>query len=233
MKIAAALVLTVSVAAPAAAQQSFNVNLGYFSLRGDESRVAGDVLIADRFNNNLPLFFQTKDFNNVSLNGEWFVPIGDFIEAGAGVGFYRRTVPSVYETFTKPGGAEIAQDLKLRIVPITFAVRVMPFGRDAIVRPYVGAGVAVFNWRYSEVGEFIDASDNSIFSERFSAKGTDAGPIVMGGVVFPIGDSFATGGEVRYQKAEGSLPLDQFLGDRIDLGGFTYSWTMQFKFGRR
>ena len=45
-------------AQPAAAQQTFNVSLGYFSVRGQDARVAGDVLNANRnfltFNVNEP-----------------------------------------------------------------------------------------------------------------------------------------------------------------------------------
>src|SRR5207244_11854650 len=79
-------------ARPALAQQTFNVSLGYFTVRGQDARVAGDVLNANR---NF-LTFNIKDFNGASIGGEWLVPIGRYLEAGAGVSFTRRTVPSVY-----------------------------------------------------------------------------------------------------------------------------------------
>ena len=68
-------------------------------------------------------------------------------------------MPSVYRDFVNTNGAEIAQDLKLRIVPFTATVRFLPIGRGG-VEPYVGGGLGVFNWRYSETGEFVDFSDN-------------------------------------------------------------------------
>jgi hypothetical protein len=37
------------------------------------------------------------------------------------------------------------------------------------------------------------------------------------------------GGEVRYQAAKGELSED-FVGDRIDLGGFTYQAVFQVRF---
>jgi outer membrane protein with beta-barrel domain len=230
---AAALVLALGVAATASAQ-SFTVNVSYFALKGSESRAIGDVLNVDlgvdpERSNSLPLFFEVKDFNGASISGEYFAPVGDFIEVGGGLGFYQRTVPSVYEGFTRPGGGEIAQDLKLRVVPLTAAVHYTPLGRDASVQPYVGFGLGIFRWRYSEIGDFIDASDQTVFSDRFVATGTDVGPVVMGGVRLPIGDHFMTGGEIRWQKAEGPLPIQDFLGDKIDLGGYTFSWLLSFK----
>ena len=60
--------------------------------------------------------------------------------------------------------------------------------------------------------------------------GTSTGPVVLGGVRFG-GESLTAGGEIRYQKAEGDLSSD-FAGNRIDLGGWTYNFTIGVRFGR-
>jgi hypothetical protein len=97
------------------------------------------------------------------------------------------------------------------------------------VQPYIGAGVGVFAWRYSETGEFID-SRNNIFVDSFKATGSATGPVVLGGVRLPIG-SFGVGGEIRWQGAKADLPSDQgFAGSKISLGGFNYMFTMNFRF---
>ena len=70
-------------------------------------------------------------------------------------------------------GRLIAQELKLRMAPITATVRFLPLGRSGPVEPYIGGGVGFFNWKYSEVGEFVDFSDNSIFQARYRADGGD------------------------------------------------------------
>ena len=75
-------------------RQSIGFNLGYFALRGDDSRVDDDVLFADLE----PLLFEVNDFNSVTFGGEWLFGIGDYIEAGVGVGYYQRTVPSDLST---------------------------------------------------------------------------------------------------------------------------------------
>ncbi len=38
------------------------------------------------------------------------------------------------------------------------------------------------------------------------------------------------GGEVRYQKADAELPVEDFLGDRLDLGGLTFQANLTWRF---
>ncbi len=215
----------VGPAQPAAAEQTVNFTLGYFALRGEDARMGGDVLAANR---NF-LTFDPKDFNGVTLGGEWLVPFGRYVEGGVGAGYYRRTVPSLYTRFVNANGSEITQDLRLRIVPITVTVRAVAFGHDSPVQPYVGVGLAVYSWRYSETGQFVDFGDrNAIFRDRYVASGTSTGPVVMGGVRFGAGTP-TTGFEIRYQKGEGTLDR-RFAGDTIDLGGYAFTWTIGLRF---
>lgn len=207
-------------------RQAIGFNIGYFVLRGEDSRVNGDVL----FNDLDSLAFDIKKFNGASVGAEWLVGLGNFIEAGVGANYYQRTVPSVYRNLVNTNGAEIAQDLKLRVVPMTATVRFLPIGRNGFA-PYVGAGIGVFNWRYTETGEFVDPN-NDVFRESFKANGNAFGPVVLAGLRAPVGDTWTVGGEVRYQKAEGDTSAAQpgLLGDKIDLGGWTTSFTMHFRF---
>ena len=208
-------------------RHSIGFGLGYFALRSEDSRVEDDVLLAD-----LPsLAFEIGDFNGAVIDGEWLVGISDYLEAGVGLGFYQRTVPSVYRDFQNFNGSEIEQDLKLRVIPFTATVRFLPVGRGGTIEPYVGVGIGVNRWRYSETGEFVDFSDDTIFRARYFADGTAAGPVVLGGLRAPVADVWDVGGELRWQRAEGDIDtLDSgLLGSKIDLGGFT----TQFMFGLR
>jgi opacity protein-like surface antigen len=226
LSIVVGLVALISAAAPATgyAQQSLNFYLGGFTLKGEDARDRNDVL-----RNNLDfLTFNIEDFNGATAGGEYLVGMGDFLEAGLGVGIYKRTVPSFY-TFKNEDGFSIDQDLKLRVVPFTATVRFLPLGRTGGVEPYIGAGVAVLNYRYSESGDFL-FDDGVIRRDSFVGSGTATGPMVLGGVRFPVGP-WAIGGEIRYQDAHGDLPLDQdFSGSRMDLGGWTYAATFKVRF---
>lgn len=226
---AAVVVLAVVLLAPAvtsAQQQSVSFNIGYFAVKGEDGRVDGDVLVANRAFH----IFEIDELSGFTFGGEWLFPIGEFVEAGAGIGFYQKTVPSIYADLVNADGSEIMQDFKLRVIPISATVRFLPLGARSVVQPYVGAGLGIFPWRYSETGEFVDF-DNNIFRGNFVESGTAVGPLIFGGVRFPIGPGFSLGGEVRWQRAEGEFDEpENFNGDRIDLGGFTWQATFGIRF---
>ena len=213
---------------PAWAQQSsLSLNLGYFALRGEDTRISDDVFIE-----NLGLFaFGLDQFNNASVGAEWLVGFGEYVEVGFGVGFYQQTVLSVYDDFVNVDGTEIEQDFKLHVAPVTGTARFFPFGQRSAIQPYAGAGVGFFNWRYSEVGEFVDFTTFDVFRDRFVAEGNDVGAVYLGGVRVLAGSRFAVGVEVRYQDVQGVVGIDQgFLEERIDLGGLTTSFTFNVGF---
>ena len=210
------------------AQQSFNFSLGYFTVRGEDARVDGDVLVENRD----VYIFDFSDFNSVSVGAEWVAPLGEFFEVGAGIQFTTRGVDTIYDDFERPDGSEIEQQLKLRIVPITGTVRILPLGRQGAFQPYLGGGIGIYNWRYSETGDFIDFTlpARPVFRESFSQTGTSIGPVAVFGARFLIGSNATIGGELRYQKAEGDLDEADFFGPKIDLGGFHYLATFGVRF---
>ncbi len=208
-------------------RQAVNFTLGYFALKGLDSRVNDDVLL-NELQSAQPLLFKVKDFNSGIFGAEYLIGLASHFEAGVGVGFAQRSVPSVYAKLTHADSSEIQQDLKLRQIPVTFTGRLLLLPRGSTVEPYVGAGIVAIRWRYSETGEFV-ASDRTIFPARYTAQGTAVGPTVLAGLRAPVGN-WAIGGEVRWQKAEATKLLSHgFLGDKFDLGG----WTGNFTFGVR
>jgi len=221
---AAACAVVLSVA-PAFAQQSLNFSLGYFMLQGEDARVPGDVLVANR----TFLLFDMKEFNGFSVGGEWLVPIGRFVEGGAGVSFTRKTVPSVYADYVDTDGSDIYQELRLRRVPMDFTVRLLPLGQGSAIQPYVGVGATAIAWRYSEFGDFVNFdAGQEIFRGEFVASGVQAGLVALGGVRFAW-PSASAGFEIKYHRAD--APLDsRFAGPRIDLGGWTYQATAGLRF---
>lgn len=232
LAIVVAVLAVVMLAAPVAAQQSLSFNLGRFSLRGESGRVPGDTLVENlAATAPFALDFRVSDFDNITVGVEWLFPLGDFLEGGVGVNYYSRTVPSFYrDLVNKIDGSDIMQDLRLRTVPITATVRFLPLGRRRGVQPYVGAGVGVIPWRYSETGDFADPA-LEVFHWNYVDSGTAVGPVVFGGLRVPFSRSFALGGEIRYQKADAALNSSVgFTGDRLDLGGITYQANLIFRF---
>jgi hypothetical protein len=222
-----AVLAVIAVPVTASAQQSLNLSIGGFSPRAEDARVSQDVLVANR----RFLDFNVGDLNGATFGGEYLIAVGDFFDAGAGIGFYQRSTPAIdrFSEFAGTGNPIVA-DLKLRVVPITATFRFLPLGHHAGVQPYIGAGAGVFAWRYSESGDFVASDNVTIIHGNFVGSGTAAGPVVLGGVRVPIG-SVGVGGEIKWQSAQGNLPANQdFAGTKIDLGGFTYSFTLNFRF---
>jgi hypothetical protein len=216
----------------ASAQQSLNLSIGGFSPRAEDARDRNDVLVADRSF----LGFNISDLSGFSVGGEYLVALGDKFDAAGGLGFYQRSTPAVdlFNEFQGTGDPIVA-DLKLRVVPFTATIRFLPLGHHD-VQPYIGAGVGVFAWRYSESGDFVASDNVTIIHGNFVGSGAAAGPVVLGGLRVPIG-SVGVGGEIRWQSAVANLPTDQGFATtsaggppKIDLGGFTYSFTLNFRF---
>jgi hypothetical protein len=220
----------ISAATPAVAQQSINFHFGAFTPAREDARSRSDGRSDDVLVNNLNVFaFDINDFDSVTFGGEWLAALGTHAEAGLGLGFYSDSVDSVYRDLVNANFSEIEQEFKLRIVPFTATFRFLPLGRKAAVQPYIGGGVGVFRWRYTETGEFVDF-DSTIFRDTYIGEGTSVGPVILGGVRFPLG-KWDIGGEIRYQDAEGDLPADQgFSGSKIDLKGFNYLMTFNIRF---
>ena len=218
----------IGMASPASAQVIHSLQLGggLFFPKGFDGRTAGDVLVANLTGDVLDPGLTTalafpkpegcfdqfdftsrppsciKAFRGGQFSGEWNIGFGDRLEVGIGLGFYRRTVQSEYRDLQNETGASIAQDIKLRMVPLTGVVRFMPFGRAGDFQPYVGAGLSAINYRYTEVGEFVDYSsyfdtgfieifDN--FEDPYVAKGWTGAPVLLGGIRLPLGGDMLFG----------------------------------------
>ena len=226
-----ALVLSIlTLSAPAAhaqLSQAVSLNLGYFVAPAVDARPVNDVIVQ---NLNF-LLFDPSEFSGASVSGDYLLGLGDYLEAGIGLGYHRQTVPSVYADFIDSDGSEIYQELKLRITPLALTMRFLPLGNRSRVQPYVGAGLGLFGWRYAETGEFVDFSDGAIFRASYVDSGLETGVVALGGVRVAAGDRFGAGIELVYHDAEGSLdPTVGFLGDTVNLGWWTTQFTFQIKF---
>jgi hypothetical protein len=104
-----------------------------------------------------------------------------------------------------------------------------PMGQRRWFQPYVGFGGAANFWRYSETGEFVDGFDDTIYRAAYVAKGTAFGPVGVFGARGRVSSMGDLGVEFRYSWAEGDLNED-FLSDKIDLGGWSVLSTIKLRF---
>ena len=239
--VVALFVAGILLPAPARAQQSLNLFLGGFTPRALDGRSDSDVLVQNG------MFLSTLNrssgvdvgrFNYPTIGGEWLFGVGRMIDGGMGLSFYQHAVPLV-DTYNVNGltGGDVDAQAKLRILPFSATVRLLPFGRGGF-EPYIGGGVNVYYWRYSETGQFVDygrgaygpCPNCAIIQANSVGSGGAVGPVVMGGFRIPF-EALAVGGELRWQGGRGTLPTDQgFAGSKIDLGGMSYLATFSVKF---
>ena len=232
--------LFAAVALPASAQivQSVSFGAGFFQPRGFDRRVDGDTLVANLTQPDvLPgvsgsLSFDIGEFRGMPLFGEWNLAINKHVEFSAGLSYFTNKVDSVYQDLVNcplppcapPGGTEIEQELRLTMIPISGLVRFFPNGDPTRIQPYVGGGIAIIPFRYTETGDFVDTTTFDVFNAKYTAKGTAFGPVILGGVRFPLGgDVYGLTVEGKYQFANGKTGGANagFLGDKIDLSGGT------------
>ena len=217
-----------AVSAPAAqAQQTLTVSLGYFMLP-TAGRVETDVLLIEHAD----LLFEVHDFNGRTIGVEWLMPVRDRFEAGLSVSYWQRTVDTVHARLVNSDGSSVPRQMGFRQLPIALTARVLPLGNRYRVQPYLGGGIALINWRFSESGDFVNAAQQRFPNESYSAIGTAMGSVMLLGLRL-AGDSVAYGIEGRYHRARGSFgPGFAHVRDPdIDLGGWTLQATAGLRFG--
>ncbi|MPY88095.1 MAG: outer membrane beta-barrel protein [Luteitalea sp.] len=240
--LSAAWVLGAAGPAQAQVDQVLSVNAGGWIVKGLDGReldpgtgpITGDVFANNLLGSSFPLLYEIEDFNGGTFGADYLVSVGSFIEVGAGIGYYQRTVPTIHAELEDVDGSDIEMDMKLRVLPITFTGRFFPLSRDLGLQPYVGAGLGLLRWRYSETGEFVDFDTFEIFPENFVGEGTAVGPVVLAGVRFPLSRTVLIGGEYRFHGGTAELdpedPDQGFFGDEIDLANHTFQVTVGFRF---
>lgn len=242
------ILTSVAVAAPASAQvvHAVSFGAGMFTPRSIDNRVEGDVWFEDLHqpiiegtNVTGSLAFNVKDFRAWPVFGEWHIGFGKHIEVGVSLAYSNQTVHSVYADLVNGHGTpstsddtEIAQDLRLQTIPVTGVVRFLS-GQPGRFQAYAGAGVVADIFKYTEAGDFVDTSDFTVFSDRYTASGTAFGPVLLGGIRTPLGgDVYALNFEGRYQWAVGKTGgFDAgFLGDKLDLSGWFLNASFLIRF---
>ena len=194
-----------------------------------QGRVETDLLLIEHHD----LVFEIGDFNGAMVGAEWLVAIGERYEAGLGVSYMQRTVPTEHVRAIDTGGAGIPRTLGLRQIPLAVTARVLPLGQSYRVQPYAGGGIALIAWRFSESGDFALSNGRVFRDEEYQATGSAVGPVLVFGMRV-AGDRLAFGAEGRYQKARGSFgpSFARVVDPDIDLDGWTLGVTAGVRIGR-
>ena len=175
---------------------------------------------------------RTSDWNGLYGGAEFSFNVARHVEMGLSIDGYGRKIPTSYRDFTRPGGSEVFQTLKLTLVPVGVSLRVLPLDRFAPVQPYVTVGGDVIFYQYEEFGDFIDffSKNLDISSDSFKSDGAALGGHAAAGLRVPLGHDFALTGEVRYQLAQRKHMGGDFRNNRLDLNGASATLGVRLRF---
>ena len=96
--------------------------------------------------------------------------------------------------------------------------------------PYLGGGVGVMWYEFTQDGDFVDFQDLAIFTTRFNSDGTSLMGHVLGGLELSVSPRIVANLEGRYEFASAEMSQD-FVGfDDIDLSGFQVSVGLGLRF---
>jgi len=175
---------------------------------------------------------EDEDWRGLSGGAEYSFGLAEHVEMALSIDGYSRERDTVYRDFVRENGSEIAQTLRLTIVPVGVSLRLLPTSRRQALTPYVTVGGDVFFYRYEEIGDFIDffSDDLDISADSFESDGAIFGGHAAAGLRVPVGDDFAITGEVRYQFAPRKRMGDDFRNNEIDVSGVSATLGFRLRF---
>jgi opacity protein-like surface antigen len=182
---------------------SVNVFAGYVLPQGDS-----DVYTQ----NEAETTFRVKDLDDFSGSVQYDHFFGEHFTLEGNFSFYQGETTVQDLEFEFPDGAPIFRNIRLEIVPLEVALKVLPIGRNSPVIPYIGGGAGLYYWQYEEVGDFVidRNTDPTVITGFAYSDGWDPGWHVEGGVQIPVSRAIALQFEAKYWKAGGDLDVTGF-----------------------
>ncbi len=211
---------------------AFQVRVGGFFPAG-----GGDV-----WRDNREFFtFDMEDMNSAMLGLSVVRSATGWLEFGFNADVYSGSAASAERGVVDEFGSPVVHDTRLRLVPVTADLRILPGGRRShrsgpyAPAPvfYFGGGLGLAFWEYEESGEFVDFSDPGlpIFAGSFRADGVALESHLLAGLELPLGPAWGLLFEGRYSWADDQLDNADFPGfGRLDLGGPSIYVGASFRF---
>ena len=203
----------------------------WVSFRGSQlfPRAGGDLFafVSDQ------LTVDRASFRSRGLAVDLGIALGSRVDVVTGFDFTRHATPSEYRHFVASNAQPITQSTEQKQAALSIGTRYSPIGRGLSISrfafiprrftPYVGGGATLAYYNFSQHGQFVDANDLSIFTDRFVSNGWTIGPYVNGGADIQLWKRLYVSFEGRYSWLHSELDSDFSGFDGIDLAGFRAS----------
>lgn len=219
-------------AVPAAAQQPdgflFRQPVGSVGLHFGYSVPGANSQVFDFVNEQLTV--ERSDFQTTTFGAELAVTASQRLDVVLGISVSESETPSEFRDWVDADDLPIEQVTKLIQVPVTLSAKAYlqdrgrKIGQLAWVpstwAPYVGAGVGVVWYEFSQNGDFVDFETLEIFRDLLITDGSTFTAHGLAGVDVSLSPRVVLTGEGRYSWGKGAMSEDFVSFDDLDLSGF-------------
>ncbi len=177
------------------------------------------------------LTLSRDDFSSATFGSSLALPVSRSNDIVFDVGYASVSRRSEFRDWIDQNNLPIEQTTSLRRVPITVGVRHYltsrgrSIGRFAWIPAaramYVGIGAGMMQYRFRQVGDFVDFQTLNVFPDEFVSKAWTPVTHALAGIELSLGRVVMLTGEARYTWAKGPMSRDYVGFNRIDLSGIS------------
>lgn len=185
------------------------------------------------------LTLNRSDFGSVTFGSTLALHGGVRTDVVLDVSYADVSRNSEFRNWVDQNNLPIQQTTALRRMPITIGLRhylTLPgraIGQFAWIpaarTTYVGAGLGLMEYKFHQVGDFIDFQTLNVFHDDFQTEAWTPTVHVLAGMELTVGQFFVLTGEARYTWAKGPIGQDFAGFHRIDLTGLSLTTGFAFR----
>lgn len=171
------------------------------------------------------------DFASALISGEAGVTVLDPVDVTVGLEYSGRTAPSEMRNWVTQDDQPITQTTKFTRFRVLVGAKAYLLSRGRSISryawipapwsPYLGAGLGMTWYEFTQEGDFVDSETADIFEDRFTTKGHGITPWVAAGADITLSPYFYLRAEARHLWGTGTIDRSTFQGFApLDLSGF-------------
>ena len=232
----------VAVTRPSHAQSAgdgflFHAPVFTFGVRGGFDRASAGSDVFSFVTKQLTL--NRRDFSSATFGTDLAIPVSRSNDIVFDAGLTSVSRRSEFRDWVDQNNLPIEQTTSLRRVPLTLGVRhyLSPRGRSigrfawipAARTTYIGLGAGLMNYRFRQVGDFVDFQTLNILPDEFTSNAWTPVLHALAGAELSLGRFIMVTAEARYTWARGPMGRDYVRFNRIDLSGVSVTTGLSFR----
>jgi len=230
------------IAPPSYAQRAgdgflFHVPVGTWGVRGGVNLASANSDVFAFVTDQLTL--DRSDFNAPAVGTNIAIRLSGANDIVLDVGYSTVSRGSEFRHWVDQNDQPIEQTTSLRRIPITLGFRHYVTSRGRSVGQfawiparrslYVGLGAGIMEYKFHQVGDFIDFTTLNVFHDEFTSQDWTAVAQANAGLDLALGDFVLLNTEARYSWAKALMSSDYVGFNRIDLSGLSVTAGFSFR----